>query len=480
MNKKLLNDLKKKIHQIFNKFDANLIQSCDFFKNFTGRDIDAFYEYNSNKKLSNNIDTIIRSRNNHAMRFHLNQKNNIDFLSLDIEDFSSMHIPFKLEFEKNFNKKIYCKKTKLYHFDEKSIIFYKLYKYFFNTIHSMDQLKILKNKISKLKEKDFFLIVKSVDKTLPNEAHIIKKFLFWDFKKFSTNKNTIKFFLEKKNKRDKKREIFAGKLSFKNIFFSEKFIYAFLFGSSAKWKSSHNAMPAIAIVGNDGSGKTTMVEYIRNNFSKMDPLIFDMKASNPLFSISLKLRKILIKIKKEKKFKKLFFLKMILYVGELLDFFDTYIKYRIGIAWADSGKGLTIFERYPTDRIRGEFPNNKNKFFPLEQYFPMPDGIIYLDVSPKNTLLRKKKDKHTISEMISKRKNYLSLLKEIDEVKILPKTNDIKKNIIQIKDYIFYINFKKKKHIFKYKKIKRIRWNKNFNRKLAGKPEERLQKNRFL
>ena len=43
--------------------------------------------------------------------------------------------------------------------------------------------------------------------------------------------------------------------------------------SKAKWKYNHNPMPAIAIVGNDGSGKTTIVEYIRKNFSKMDPLL---------------------------------------------------------------------------------------------------------------------------------------------------------------------------------------------------------------
>ena len=90
------------------------------------------------------------------------------------------------------------------------------------------------------------------------------------------------------------------------------------------------------------------------------------------------------------------------------------------MAWADTGNGLTIFERYPTDRIRGEFPNQKNKWLPLEQFFPLPDGFIYLDVLPKESLTREKKDNHTLSEMISKRKNYLSLLKEFDEVKLYP------------------------------------------------------------
>ena len=39
------------------------------------------------------------------------------------------------------------------------------------------------------------------------------------------------------------------------------------------------------------------------------------------------------------------------------------------MAWADSGYGLTIFERYPTDRIRGEFPNLKNKLSLLNNSF---------------------------------------------------------------------------------------------------------------
>jgi ABC-type branched-subunit amino acid transport system ATPase component len=50
-------------------------------------------------------------------------------------------------------------------------------------------------------------------------------------------------------------------------------------------KNNHNPMPAIAIIGNDGSGKTTVVNYIRKNFSKMDPLIIDMKGNKPFFSL---------------------------------------------------------------------------------------------------------------------------------------------------------------------------------------------------
>ena len=44
MKKKLLNELKKKIYRIVKYYDAYIIQKCNNFKNFTGRDIDAFYK----------------------------------------------------------------------------------------------------------------------------------------------------------------------------------------------------------------------------------------------------------------------------------------------------------------------------------------------------------------------------------------------------------------------------------------------------
>ena len=72
-------------------------------------------------------------------------------------------------------------------------------------------------------------------------------------------------------------------------------------------------------------------------------------------------------------------------MGQLFDIIDKYIKYRIGIAYADTGFGITIFERYITDKLRGEFPNKNNRFLPLEQFF-IPDGILYLDVKPEISL----------------------------------------------------------------------------------------------
>ncbi len=481
MDKKLLNENSKNIQKIINSYSAYLVQDCNNFKNFTGRDIDAFYE-NKKKYLYRKFNnTIIRNKDNNHLRIHINSFKNVGFLSLDIEELFSMPLSFRKIFEKTFNKRIFCKHTHLNHLDKKSIIFYKLYKYFSVTIHSTRQLQDLKRNINLLNEQDLNLIKKSIDEALPKESEVIQKFLFWNFRKFITNKIIKNFFSLKISERNKKRFIFAGKLNLKKIFFKKNFFLAFFFGQNKKWAKSHNPMPAIAIVGNDGSGKTTTVEYIRENFSKMDPLIFNMKPSDPFFSIIPKIVNVLKKINKNFIIRNFILIKTpIAILAELLIFFDKFVKYKIGMAWADSGLGVTIFERYPTDRIRGEFPNEKSKFLPFEQFFPFPDGIVYLDALPEESVRRKKKDNHSLAEMKSKRKNYISLLREFDEYEIIKPSKNIANKIKKTKNYIFHISKKKKIQIKKYGKIKRITWKKNFNRVLAGKALDRSQKRSFL
>ena len=479
MNLKLLNKLKIRIYKIINHYDACLIHKCTGFKNFTGKDIDSIYV--KKKPDSRFENTIILNKENNNLRLYINDTKNINFLTLDIEELSLMPIAIRDIFKKNLYNTKSCKYTKLKHLDDKSIIFFKLYKYFFITIRSYNQLKILKKDINKLNNKDFLLIVKSVEEAFSNKASIIKKFLNEDFKKFINNYRIKKFFTDLKIQRYKKRKIFAGNLNVKKIIFEKKFIYALFFGSRSTWKQNHNSMPAIAIVGNDGSGKTSVVEYLRKNFSKMDPLVVDMKGSKPYFSSILVLRNLIKKITSSFIVKKVYFLKVLLFFfGELLDLFDKYIKFRIGMAWADAGYGLTLFERYPTDRIRGEFPNLKNRFLPLEQFFPFPDGLVYLDVLAADSLKRKKKDKHSIEEMTSKRKNYLSLIKEFNEVEFIENSKNLDQKILKIKNYIFKLYLKKKNIIRKNKKNIRMKWKKNYNRKLAGKNLNRSQKESFF
>ena len=60
-HKKLLITLKTNIIKIVRKFNAYLVHSCDDFKNFTGKDIDAFYEKNYKNFLLTSTNTIKRS-----------------------------------------------------------------------------------------------------------------------------------------------------------------------------------------------------------------------------------------------------------------------------------------------------------------------------------------------------------------------------------------------------------------------------------
>ena len=137
MNKKLLYDLKKEIFKILRSFDAYLIHSCSDFKKFSGRDIYSFYEKKRKYKiLKKNL--IVREKEDYIFRIYINHPKSVNFLSLDIEHTSSIPKKIKTIFKENFNNKVACKFSKLNHLDEKSIIFFKLHKYFFGTIHSFN------------------------------------------------------------------------------------------------------------------------------------------------------------------------------------------------------------------------------------------------------------------------------------------------------------------------------------------------------
>ena len=483
LNKEIINNVKETIIKIVKYCDSILIHECDQFQNFSGRDIDTFYiSKNKFLDIKNEENFIFHEREEGCYRFLINHKESSDLINLDVDNLDIFSSQTKNLNKKNFEEAIYCEKTGLKHFKSNAIIYYKLVKYFSQGIvFSYQQLIKLKKILNSIDSKDLNEILNLTSKNLPKENIYIIKLIENDFKSFELDNDIRNFWTKKRVDRQKKRKVFAGKIEFKNLLKSKKFVYALLFGSLAKWPKSHNPLPAIAIVGNDGAGKTTICDYIIKNFSKMDPAFINMKSDKPLMSFTCHMNKYIRKILNSSIIQKIPLLKNFFsFLGQSIDIFDQYIKYRIGMAFADSGYGITIFERYITDKLRGEFPNNKNKFLPLEQFFPFPDGIFYLDVRPEISIERKKHDNHTIKEMTSKRKNYISLLEEFSEVKRIPCDNFFEQNVKDFKNYVFELASKKKNQFKSGFVIKRCAWKKNRNRVLAGDPKERIQKDSFL
>ncbi len=200
MDKKLINNLKVYIYKIIKNYNTNLIHSCKDFKNFNGRDIDTLCEKEDypNKIFHN---TIIKKMDGNSLRVYINHPKNKNFISLDIQNNSVFSNKVNSIYKKKFGKKIYCKKTKLNHLDNKSIIFYKLIKYFSaGKVHSYNQLLNLKKDIKKLNRIDFSLITNSIKEAFLKEEHIINKFFNWKFERFYKDKNVKFFFFKKKEK----------------------------------------------------------------------------------------------------------------------------------------------------------------------------------------------------------------------------------------------------------------------------------------
>jgi len=481
-NQDLILDLEKEILRIAKSCDVVLLHECEKMKNFKGRDIDSFYI--SQKKLFNlNVDkSIIHEREKGSFRILVNHNQSSGFANIDIEDVNIFFNKLKKFNEKEFNLAKTCKNTGLKHYDIKTLIFYKIIKYFsFGVLHSYEQLYRLKNTLNKLNHEDLKYILSLTSKHLKSEHKWIKMLVEEDFIIFENNENVKEFWINKRKNRQKKRKVYSGKLNLLNLFKSKRFLYAFFFGKEAKWNINHKPLPAVALIGNDGSGKTTSINYIIKNYSKMDPAHISMRPDKPILPFYSMLRNLLKKILKFSFVNKIYPLKIFfLLTGQSLDFLDRYIKYKVGMAWADAGYGITIFERYVTDKLRGEFPNKKNKFLPLEQFFPLPDGFIYLDVLPEVSLKRKKNENHTLEEMTNKRENYLSLLSELSEFIKISNEINIEKSIKDQKNYIFALAKKKRDRLNSGKKIKRCVWSKNINRVLVGKKASRFQRDSFF
>ena len=266
IDKNIILRLKQEIFRIVKSCDGVLMHECADIMNFSGRDVDTFYI--SKKKLLNfnESKSILHKREKGSYRFLLNDTKSLGFVNIDIEDINFFSSKTKKLNHEKFLTAMECKKTGLKHFDFNALIFFKIVKYFsFGVLHSYEQLFRLKNLLNKLNKKDLKYILNLTSKYLKKEYPFIKMLIYNDFFSFERNQKVKKFWIEKRKIRQKKRKVYSGKLILKNLFKSGDFLYAFFLGKKAIWNKHHRPLPAIAIVGNDGSGKTSVINYIIKN-----------------------------------------------------------------------------------------------------------------------------------------------------------------------------------------------------------------------
>lgn len=149
LDKDVINNTKETIKIIVNYCDAVLMQECKDFRDFSGRDVDTFYLKNKNFldiKYDENI--ILNEREVGSYRFLINDKNSGNFINLDVEDLAIFSPHTKKENEIHFSEAFKCDQTGLKHFKSRSIVFYKIIKYFSQgIIFSYEQLFKLKKNI---------------------------------------------------------------------------------------------------------------------------------------------------------------------------------------------------------------------------------------------------------------------------------------------------------------------------------------------
>jgi GTPase SAR1 family protein len=449
---------------------------------YSGNDIDIIVEdLDLAYKCFINNKFLIKRERKTAFRAFLRDKLSHTWVVIDVEGPNAYKGLSKRILQYNLKNSFFDKISGLTYSPPEGIAAYKISKYLLEGyVHSYFQLlnlnKFWNNLTNTNKVKAYQLLETS--QLNQNQKKSIKEFI--------ESGNDIRFLeVEFKNRikslrlnRHKKRIVYGGRINSSGLFRDPIVLVQLII--SILFKRKNNPWPAIAIVGNDGSGKTTICEKIVNDFFKVDPLHIVMRSSDPWLPGWLYIRrKLLNKISSWKNQRKhRFFCWVFGWIGELGDFFDRWIKYKIGMGWANAGYGFVLFERYPTDRLRGEYLGPSFSLYPLEKFFPMPDLIVLLDVDEIISLKRKAADNHTYQEMSNKRANYLSLVQEINPRIVIPVGMTIDEVSNHTTDALWQRAIEKQNKDFR-SYIFPAKWTPKV-RKLAGKNEYRKQKHGFL
>ena len=292
------------------------------------------------------------------------------------------------------------------------------------------------------------------------------------------SKDLKDYIIDRRKKRHARRVVFQGTIQKKGLFRSPRMVAAFLWTLLSS--KGANPWPAIAIVGNDGSGKSEICQRLKDRLYKIDPLHIVMRGNAAWLPGWNRIQKPYKRWMR--KFRAQALLSPLAWVGawlgEIVDFLDKFLRYKVGMAWAKAGFGFVLFERYSTDRLRGEYPGPKWSLFPLEQFFPFPDAVILLDVTEEDSLKRKPADGHSYQEMHEKRQNYLRLINEIEPHFVIPAGLSLDEVELRISEIIWNLAFKMQSSDRNQRSYRAV-WS-PAKRQHDGSYKKRKQKNGFF
>ncbi len=408
----------------------------DLPHSFNGNDIDVLVtDIKVAKKEFQKYGFIFRQQSKYELRAFIYVMSSRKWIAVDIETIYAYSGSERKLLKNILTNPVKDKDTGLLTSPKVEMLAYKTMKYIFNGyVHSWYQIRNLHKSWNALRECERGVALELLSGLgLNNKDSSLVDLVISSEKKFLSDGRLQAHIDNKRNSRHSKRLVYQGRLNRKVILSSPILLWRLAYGRFIK---SRNALPAIALVGNDGSGKTEQCQRMKDELYKLDPLHIVMRGNGAWLPGWGKFRNIILSyIKRKKKTGKKsngLLIWGLAWVGEIGDFLDRWYRYQVGMAWANAGFGFVMFERYPTDRLRGEYPGPKWSLFPVEQYFPMPDLIILLDVDEDDSLKRKPNDGHSYQEMHEKRENYLKLIQEIKPSMVVDSKaclNDIQKQI---------------------------------------------------